>query len=334
MKRIINFFRKDIWRKLLALMLAGLLYWNLSDREKVTKPFSVPMEIEPAAGLFLPEDYKLDVRVTVKGTERALSRLKLRGIIKVDRNDRQNGKFRLRLDERNFEHRKDVEISRIEPEFVELPVQMYIQRDVKVIPKTAGKVLDGFELKSLSCDPATIRIGGPENEVNAIESIETELLKLDFDRNFTQKLKLIRPQLPNIVCSTTETIVKVDISPVINQRKVFENIPVRYLFPQTFSPSGVLENRFTILPSVSRVSVIVTAPPALFEEIEPEKLYVVADLSTEMLSKHSERLNVQLYCPEAMRSFSTGKIREIEIHPAVVSVTVLPDNVNKATKKQ
>ena len=64
MKRIINFFRKDIWRKLLALVLAALLYWNLSDREKVTKHFSVPMELELAAGLFLPEDYKLDVRVS------------------------------------------------------------------------------------------------------------------------------------------------------------------------------------------------------------------------------------------------------------------------------
>ena len=61
MKRIINFFRKDVWRKLLALMLACLLYWNLSDREKVSKPVSVPMELEVAAGLFLPEDYKLDV---------------------------------------------------------------------------------------------------------------------------------------------------------------------------------------------------------------------------------------------------------------------------------
>ena len=334
MKRIINFFRKDVWRKLLALMLACLLYWNLSDREKVSKPVSVPMELEVAAGLFLPEDYKLDVRVMAKGTERALNNLKIKGNIKVERNDRMNGKFRLRLDERNFEHRKDVEITRIEPEFVELPVQMYIQRDVKVTPKTSGKVLDGFELKALSCDPATIRIGGPENEVNAIEYIETEPLKLDFDRNFTQKLKLIRPQLPNIVCSANETIVKVDISPVLNQRKVFENIPVRYLFPHTLSSSGVLENRFTILPSVSRVSEIITAPPALFEEIEPEKLYVVADLSAEMLSNHSERIKVRLYCPETTRSFSAGRIREIEIHPAVVSVTVQPDNINKTIKKQ
>ena len=175
MKFIINFFRKDVWRKLLALALAGLLYWNLSDREKVSKNFTVPMELEAAAGLFIPEDYKLDVRITAKGTERALQNLKIKGGIKINRNDRQNGKFRIHLDERNFERRKDVEITRIEPEIVELPVQMYIQRDVRVVPKTSGKVLDGFELKALSCDPATVRIGGPENEVNAVENIETEV---------------------------------------------------------------------------------------------------------------------------------------------------------------
>ncbi len=334
MKFIINFFRKDIWRKLLALALAGLLYWNLSDREKVSKNFTVPMELSAAAGLFLPEDYKLDVRVTAKGTERALQNLKIKGVIKINRNDRQNGKFRIRLDERNFERRKDVEITRIEPEIVELPVQMYIQRDVRVVPKTSGKVLDGFELKALSCDPATVRIGGPENEVNAVESIETEELKLDFDRNFTQNLKLNRPQLPNIVISANETIVKVDISPVLNQRKVFENIPVRYLFPHTFSGLASMQRQMDFLPSVSRVMVVITAPPAVFEEIEPEKLYVVADLSAELLANRPGQLNVRLYCPELMRNFSSGRIREIEIHPAAVTVTVQPGNINKTGNKQ
>lgn len=334
MKRIINFFRKDIWRKLLALVLALLLYWNLSDREKVTKHFSVPMELELAAGLFLPENYKLDVRVTVKGTERALKNPKIKGIIKVDRNDRLNGKFRIRLDERNFERRKDVEIIRVEPGVVELPVQMYIQRDVRIVPKTSGKVLDGFELKNLACDPATVRIGGPENEVNAVEYIETETLKLDFDRNFTQKLKLIMPKLPNIISSTNEAIVKVDISPVVSQRMVFENVPVRYLYPHSLSASGTLQEKFSILPSVSRVRLIIIAPPAVFEEIEPEKLYVVADLSAELLSGRPGQLNVRLYCPAMMRSFSAGRIREIEIHPAAVTVTVQPGNINKITKKQ
>lgn len=334
MKRIINFFRKDIWRKLLALVLAALLYWNLSDREKVTKHFSVPMELELAAGLFLPEDYKFDVRVSAKGSERALNDLKIRGVIKVDRNDRVNGKFRVRLDERNFERRKDVEIARIEPETVELPVQMYIQRDVRIVPKTSGKVLDGYELKNLSCDPVTVRIGGPENEVNAVEYIETETLKLDFDRNFTQKLKLTLPKLPNIVSSTTETIVKVDISPVITQRRVFENVPVRYLYPHRLSASGALQDQFAVLPSVSRVRVIIVAPPAVFEEIEPEKLYVVADLSADLLSGNPEQLNVRLYCPAMMRNYSAGRIREIEIHPAAVSVTVQRNSLSKTTKKQ
>ena len=203
MKHILNFFRKDLWRKIFALFLACLLYWNLNDREKVTKHITVPVNLDIATGLFIPEDFKLEVRATVKGTARALRDLKIAGSIKVDKDDRQNGKFNIRIDERNFERRKDVEITRIEPEHIELPLQMYIQRDVKIVPKTDGNVLDGFELKSLECNPQMIRISGPENEVNAVESIETEALKLDFDRNFTQKLKLIRPKLPNIVCSAT-----------------------------------------------------------------------------------------------------------------------------------
>ena len=326
MKRIINFFRKDLWRKISALVLACLLYWNLSDREKITKHITVPVEIDAAAGLFVPEDFKLEVRTTVKGTERSLRDLKIKGTVKVDRSDRQNGRFRIRLDERNFERRKDVEVTRIEPEIAELPLQLYIQRDVRIVPKTSGKVLDGFELKSLECNPATIRIGGPEDEVNAIENIETEILKLDFDRNFTQKLKLIRPQLPNIVCSATETVVKVEIAPLLNERRVFNNIPVRYLLPQS---TLAVRKPFSIIPSLSKVSLAITAPPAVLEEIEPEKLYVVADLSAESFTGQPAKLNVRLYCPAALAGSGSGKIRDIEIHPAAVTVSVRPDKADK-----
>lgn len=326
MKHILNFFRKDLWRKIFALFLACLLYWNLNDREKVTKHITVPVNLDIATGLFIPEDFKLEVRATVKGTARALRDLKIAGSIKVDKDDRQNGKFNIRIDERNFERRKDVEITRIEPEHIELPLQMYIQRDVKIVPKTDGNVLDGFELKSLECNPQMIRISGPENEVNAVESIETEALKLDFDRNFTQKLKLIRPKLPNIVCSATETIVKVEIAPQLNKRKVFDNIPIRYLLPQS---TLAVQKPFSIIPSLSKVSVAITAPPAALEDIEPEKLYVVADLSAESFTGQSAKLDVRLYCPATLINSAGGKVREIEIHPAAVTVTVRPDKDKK-----
>ena len=325
MKRILNFFRKDLWRKLSALVLACLLYWNLSDREKTTKNITVPMTIDAAAGLFVPEDFKLEVRTTVKGTERSLRNLKIKGTVKVDRSDRQNGRFRIRLDDRNFERRKDVEVTKVEPEQIELPVQVYIQREVKIVPKTGGKVQDGYELKSLGCNPSTIRISGPENEVNAIENIETETLNLDFDRNFTQKLKLVRPQLKNVVISETETVVKVEIAPLHNSRKVFNNIPVRYLLPQS---TLAVQKPFSIVPSLSKVSVTVIAPQAVLEDIEPEKLYVVADLSAESFTGTVAKLDVRLFCPAALKNFASGRIQNIEIHPSAVTITVRPDKDN------
>ena len=95
-----------------------------------------------------------------------------------------------------------------------------------------------------------------------------------------------------------------------------------------------MQRQMDFLPSVSRVMVVITAPPAVFEEIEPEKLYVVADLSAELLANRPGQLNVRLYCPELMRNFSSGRIREIEIHPAAVTVTVQPGNINKTGNKQ
>ncbi len=322
MKLILNFFRKDLWRKLSALVLACLLYWNLSDREKVTKYVTVPVEVDAAAGLFVPEDFKLEVRTTVKGSERSLRDLKIKGTVKVDRSDRRNGKFHIRLDDRNFERRKDVEVTKIEPEQVELPIQLYIQRDVKIVTKAEGKVQDGFKLKSLECNPQTIRISGPENEVNAIENIETETLNLDFDRNFTQKLKLSLPKLKNVHFSANETIVKVEITPQINSNKMFNNIPIRYLLPQS---TLSVQKPFSIVPSLSKVSLNIIAPQSILDDIEPERLYVVADLSAESFTGQAAKFDVRLYCPAALKSFGSGRIQDIEIHPSSVTVVVRPD---------
>lgn len=323
MKRILNFFRNDLWRKLCALVLACLLYWNLSDREKVTKRIAVPLEIDAAAGLFIPKDFKPSVIATVKGSERALHDLKIKGVIKVDRSNQKNDKFIVRLDERNFDRRKDVEVTRIEPETVELPLQLYIQRDVEIKLKTVGKVLGGFELKSLESTPSVIRISGPKNEVNAIEQIETEPLKMDFDRSFTQKLKLIQPQLPNIICSATEVVAKVVISPLENESKNFKNIPIRYLLPQS---TMAMQKPFSIVSSPAQVSLTITAPKEAMDNIEQEKLYVVADLSAESFTGQPAKFNIRLYCPAALAGISNGKI---EIHPAAVTLTVTPDKLRK-----
>ena len=323
MKWIFDFFRVDIWRKLLALALTCLLYWNLSDRELLNDKVSVPVDVEVASGLFMPDDYKLEVRVAVRGTERSLKEAKkMRGRVKVELRDQVNGKFRVHLDERNFERRKDIAVTSVEPEFVELPVQRYIQRDIQVIPSTSGSVPSGFRQVGLSCEPATIRISGPEDEVKAVKHIETELLDLNFDRSFSKKLKLKKPGMPNLVCSSVEVIAKVAIEPVPFESKRFEKVPVRYLYPASLSASGVLQKELNIVSSVSDVTVVITAPKAVMDEIEHEKLFVVADLSSDTFAGKAAKVTVPLYCPVGLRNFSHGKVRELDIRPASVDVTL------------
>ena len=322
MKRIIDFFFADIWRKLLALALTCLLYWNLSDREQVTKQLTVPVDVEVASGLFMPEDYKLEVRVTARGTERSLKEAKIRGMVKVGLRDQNNGKFRVRLDERIFERRKDIVITAIEPEFIDLPVQRYIQRDITVVPSTTGSVPDGFQQVGLTCAPATIRISGPEDEVKAVQRIETELLDLNFDRSFSKKLKLKKLDMPNLVCSTVEVIAKVVIAPVPFESKRFEKVPVRYLYPASSAERRGSQKELDIISPVSDVTVVITAPKAVMDEIEHEKLFVVADLSSDTFAGKAAKVTVPLYCPVGLRNFSHGRVRELDIRPASVEVTL------------
>ena len=319
MKHFFDLFRRDLWRKILALALACLLYYNLTDRKLVEKQIYVPVDVDAAAGLFVDDNFKPEVRITVRGTERALQNLKVRGNVRVTQPKSGNDKYFVPLDVRNFELRRDVEFVRVEPEKIEVPLSNYVRREIEVKGKLIGKVYDGFELKSVRFEPEKIGVSGPENNLNGLEVL-TEDLDISSDRNFSKTLSLIPSKRKNVQYNASQVIAYVVIEKIAFKTMDYSNIPVN-CFIQSLDNTPVPE--IEIPPEQRYVRVKISVPQEYMNMIDRTKFTVYANIPAEENITAPVRKRVSLHYSLSSNLAGTKNI-SVEIKPAYIDVIIKP----------
>ena len=319
MKHFFDLFRRDLWRKILALALACLLYYNLTDRKLVEKQIYVPVDVDVAAGLFIDDNYKPEVRITVRGTERALQNLQVRGNVRVTQPKNGNDKYFIQLDARNFELRRDVEFVRVEPGKIEVPLSNYVRREIEVKCQSVGKVYDGFELKSIRFEPAKIGVSGPENNLNGLEVL-TEDLDISSDRSFSKTLSLKPSKRKNVQYNASQVIAYVAIEKIAFETINYSNVPVN-CFIQSLDNKPVPEIE---IPSAQRhVKVKISVPQEYMSMIDRTKLTVYANIPAE--ENITAPISKRVYLNHSLSINSTGtKNISVEIIPAYIDVTIKP----------
>lgn len=79
---------------------------------------------------------------------------------------------------------------KIKDEYVSLEVEKKASKYVKINPMIAGEVGYGYEIESISMDPSTVLIIGPESVVNATNQINTAKINVrNAETNFTINTK-------------------------------------------------------------------------------------------------------------------------------------------------
>ena len=179
MNFIKDFLTKDIWRKLIALTIACVLFFNLYEyKERDIHDVKVEI-INPDPDVFIDSAYKdIPIRLKVKGSKRNLEEVtrlnNISGNIKLDIDFIRDGKARLHLQPQNFITPRGVKIVGIEPEIIEIPIQRKKSRELKIVPKITGKPAPG-KVMSVSAIPAAVTVSGPEQVVNSLpDYIDTE----------------------------------------------------------------------------------------------------------------------------------------------------------------
>lgn len=279
MKRFLEFLRKDIWRKLIALTIAIVLYLNLYE-QKEREIHDVEVEIQHDPEIFIDQsDRHSRVRLTVKGSSRLVQKLDLQGVSgKVKLNDNsaalRSGRARIRLMPENFTCGRGVEIIAIEPQVLQIPVQRQITRNIYIKPDLSGKTAPGKIITSVRCFPEAVTVTGPETTVNSLTDIKTEKFSIKNESiDFSKELKLLNPMNGVLTLSSSNCNISVEIKDSSAVPRKINDVPVRYLFSPLHGKADVA------LPIPARVTVNIIGAQAAINHISKENITVFADLS-------------------------------------------------------
>lgn len=319
MKRLLQFIIEDPWRKLMALILAGVLYVNLSEkRQQQSEISNVQITIRHAPEIYLaPADTVREVRLTVRGSENRLNALKMRditGTIQLDNalNNLSSGVHRVRLTPDIFNCGKGVKIINIEPAVLSLPVQRQISKDIKIEPVLSGKLPAGKICTAIRSFPDRITVSGPEKLVNSLSSVRTEPLSVDGETiDFSADVKLHNP-MPELSFSTTSANLAIEIKESQDIPRKFTDVPIRYLFSPVLQESG----HQISLPKPGKVTVTVSGMQSDINDMSRDQLTVFADLSDSRYTSvgdHTVQLQVHL---------NNNKVNLSNIEPKEVKVSI------------
>jgi YbbR domain-containing protein len=258
--------------KLLSLVLAFALWVAVTGENVIVQDYDVPLEIVLGDGFTLvgsPPD-RGDVRL--RGPEtllRQINPLRHEMELQLDLSEATSGERTIQLGPDNLLGRpRGVEVARIVPNRLSLLVDERMQRTIPVEPSFLGELPAGYATYQKLATPETVTVVGPRSKIEAVAGMRTDPIPLDNrTESFVARVGAV-PDSPEIRVLDSRLLtvrVEIDVAPT---DVVLQEIPV-VLMGQVYEA--------TVRPAAVRVTL--TGPPALVENIEPEQVRVVVDVT-------------------------------------------------------
>ncbi|MCJ7600253.1 MAG: CdaR family protein [Desulfobulbaceae bacterium] len=234
-KKIISWWNKP-WPKnwvlkLISFFFAFFLWYFVVGEDKIDKTFNIPVEIvNLPANLTISNQFKNELELTVNGPRGLMRNLAVQRIsrpIDLSRAEPGTRVFQNTIDSISLP--RGVRLLRVKPTDIILQLDKLVKKNIPILYVTTGSLPDGFELISITLDPASIPVTGPEPSVGHVDSISTATIDLSrLTTSTTQPVALkLTPTIKDLV---GEPIVTAAI--VIKEKmvqKTIENIPVKLL---------------------------------------------------------------------------------------------------------
>lgn len=301
-----QFFLEDVGLKLISLLLAFLLWFQIAGQQTVQRNVVLPVEFTNMPNdLEISNDYQRQVEVLItKRAGVAMDERQLAAIVNVG--DLGPGTQIVPLTPENIRNVPfGVEVEKVEPARIRLRLERTRRKMVSVTPEIIGEPAQGHELRELRLSPSQVLVSGPESRLNAVSSAHTEPIDLNGRaQSFTERvyLDLEDPRLRIENRDAVDAFVTIEEE---RREAILSSVPVRV------EPA----RRGTTL-NPARVEVIGTVPQSFSEEIVQNKFRVVVRLE-DSASGSITATPVVVIPPEYENVF-----RVTAINPPVVEVNI------------
>jgi YbbR domain-containing protein len=209
--------------KVLSVVLALLLWMIVSGEETVERGLRVPLELQQVpVGLELTGEVPATVDVRVRGASGTLSRVSTGDVVAVlDLRSARSGRRLFPLTPDQVRVPFGVEVVQVQPSALAMAFEPSASRKVPVIPAVDGRPAPGYVVGTLSADPKTVEVIGPESAVRRVTEALTEPVSVSGARDRVSQsviLGLIDPSLR--LKNTRSAMVTVQIVPAPLERSL------------------------------------------------------------------------------------------------------------------
>ncbi len=195
-RRFVETFISSWPAKIISLAAAALLFLFYRVNTMDERFFSVPLQVDPPAGLAISKPYPKSARVTLRGKEEAIFSVIEEDVeVYADFGRFQSeGQFRvpIRVVRRGSSLNIEPLDIRVEPAEISVTLEQRIEKTVNLEAVIRGSPPAGYDLVQHTLVPDRVQISGPRSLVNSVETIQLEEIDLEGRiEDFTEQLMIL-----------------------------------------------------------------------------------------------------------------------------------------------
>ncbi|MBI5583604.1 MAG: hypothetical protein HY892_07250 [Deltaproteobacteria bacterium] len=166
--------------KILALLLAVLLWFLVVGEERAEVGLTIPLElVNIPRSLIVVNNITQGIDIRVNGPRSLVRSLTGRGLSKsLDLSNARAGTITFPISAEGIKLPRGVTITRIFPPNVVVVLQKLGQKKVTVKPRLTGKPPSGVEIESIQVRPEELEVAGPEEVIREVETLFTKPIDL------------------------------------------------------------------------------------------------------------------------------------------------------------
>jgi YbbR domain-containing protein len=272
--------------KIISLLLAVFLWFFVIGRRSSEIGLEVPVRFENLPeSLVIVNNPATHLEVRVQGPRTFLSSLDpTRVNLSLDLSAAKAGRSSYHIFPEQIVLSRGLRVSRINPSEVSFEFSPVVTRELLVRTKTEGDCARGYKISQINVSPARVGLTGAAQELNRIDSVETEPVSLK-DRN--ESFRVVVPLMIGGVHITRAEPKKVEVQVEIVKtldKRWFKAVPIKVV--------GLLQAKYQIRPA--GIDLFVLGPELILSELKPEEIKVYLEGSGLSPGKYRRRAIIEL----------------------------------------
>lgn len=250
---------KDWFMKLISLLFAIVLWYFVSSEDRVDMNIQIPVEIvNLPRDLVISNEYKNTLDVTVSGP-RGLIRKITQGITRsIDLSKATPGNTVIANEAESIYMPSGISVLRINPTHITLVLDRLIKKELPIKANTEGKLPEEYELASITIQPESLDLSGPQDILGGETLLETVPIDLtDVTTSTSKQVALdLKPEVADLIGD-----------PMVSAKiEIKDKLVEKELHRIEITPTGLPADK-TAKISPSRLSVKVLLPMIMAKKL-------------------------------------------------------------------